>query len=56
MFEGSKTEIEQQIGNAVPVNLAKFIASTIKELIENGVPKQNIPATLFERDEIAVLA
>ncbi len=41
IFEGSKTEIEQQIGNAVPVNLAKFIASIIKEIIENGFPKQN---------------
>lgn len=44
IFEGSKTEIEQQIGNAVPVNLAKFVASTIKEIIENGVPKQTTPA------------
>ena len=56
VFEGSKTEIEQQIGNAVPVNLAKFIASTIKEIIENGVPKQTTPATLFEMDQMTVLA
>ena len=27
---GSKTDIEQMIGNAVPVNLARFIASTVK--------------------------
>lgn len=28
-FEGSKTDIEQMIGNAVPVNLAKYVASKI---------------------------
>ena len=55
IFEGSKTEIEQQIGNAVPVNLAKFIASTIKEIIENGVPKQTAPATLFDMDKMPML-
>ncbi len=56
IFEGSKTEAEQQIGNAVPVNLAKFVASVIMEIIENGVPKITTPATLFEREDISVLA
>lgn len=28
-FEGSKTDIEQMIGNAVPVNLAKYVASIV---------------------------
>ena len=28
-FEGSKTDIEQMIGNAVPVNLAKYVASVV---------------------------
>lgn len=28
-FEGSKTDIEQMIGNAVPVNLAKYVATAI---------------------------
>lgn len=55
-FEGSKTEVEQQIGNAVPVNLAKFVASAIMEIIENGVPAKKSPATLFEREDIVVLA
>lgn len=32
VFKGSKTEIDQQIGNAVPVNLAKFIAETLKKI------------------------
>ena len=31
---GSKTDIEQMIGNAVPVNLGKFIAKTIKPILE----------------------
>ena len=26
---GSKTDVEQMIGNAVPVNLAKFVAETV---------------------------
>lgn len=30
-FFGSKSDIEQMIGNAVPVNLANFVASAIKE-------------------------
>ena len=30
---GSKTDIEQMIGNAVPVKLAQFIGETIKEVI-----------------------
>lgn len=32
-FEGSKTDVEQMIGNAVPVNLAKFIATAIAKYI-----------------------
>mgnify|MGYP006334171277 CR=1 FL=1 len=35
MKEGSKSEIEQMIGNAVPVNLGKFVATAIKDYIEN---------------------
>ena len=31
---GSKTDIEQMIGNAVPVNLAKFVGETIKSIVE----------------------
>jgi DNA (cytosine-5)-methyltransferase 1 len=29
MWTGSKTDVEQMIGNAVPVNLAKFVALAI---------------------------
>ena len=34
-FIGSKSEIEQMIGNAVPVNLGKFVATAIRNYIEN---------------------
>lgn len=34
-FLGNKTDIEQMIGNAVPVNLAAFVAESIKRFIEN---------------------
>lgn len=33
-FIGSKSEIEQMIGNAVPVNLGKFVATAIWDFIE----------------------
>lgn len=36
MFFGNKTEMEQMIGNAVPVNLAKFVASIICKYINNN--------------------
>ena len=56
IFEGSKTEIEQQIGNAVPVNLANFIALVINDVIENGMPKQAVPSVLFERNPVVAFA
>lgn len=31
---GSKTDMEQMIGNAVPVNLAKFVGETVKSVME----------------------
>lgn len=34
IFEGSKTDLEQMIGNAVPVNLAKFVGSSLLEYIK----------------------
>lgn len=55
IFEGSKTEIEQQIGNAVPVNLAKFIALTIKEIIENGLPQQSMPISKIEKVQMTMM-
>lgn len=34
-FIGSKTEVEQMIGNAVPVNLAKFVANAIRKYLSD---------------------
>lgn len=34
-FIGSKTEVEQMIGNAVPVNLAKFVANAIHKYLSS---------------------
>ena len=31
---GSKTDVEQMIGNAVPVNLAKYVAETVRLVLE----------------------
>ena len=31
---GSKTDVEQMIGNAVPVNLARYVAKVVKEYVE----------------------
>jgi DNA (cytosine-5)-methyltransferase 1 len=33
-FKGSKSDLEQAIGNAVPVNLAKYIANCIEKSID----------------------
>jgi DNA (cytosine-5)-methyltransferase 1 len=35
VFNGSKTDLEQVIGNAVPVKLSEFVANCIKEYIED---------------------
>lgn len=36
IWDGTKTEIEQLIGNAVPPKLAGFVAHSLKKYIENG--------------------
>ena len=48
-FLGAKTDMEQMIGNAVPVNLAKFVADGIISFTKNG-PQKN--GTLFTEDQI----
>lgn len=35
IFRGTKTNLEQMIGNAVPVNLAKYVGSAIQEYIRD---------------------
>ncbi|MBK1694321.1 DNA (cytosine-5-)-methyltransferase [Chromatium weissei] len=41
-FFGTKTDLEQMIGNAVPVNLATFVANAIKEYCMNGMVKTSL--------------
>jgi DNA (cytosine-5)-methyltransferase 1 len=35
VFEGSKTNLEQMVGNAVPVKLAKFVGDAILDYVDN---------------------
>jgi len=44
-FFGTKTNLEQMIGNAVPVNLGKFIAAGIQEYLNHGTRQEK---TLFD--------
>ncbi len=39
VFEGSKTDIEQMIGNAVPVKLAEYVARCIEHYIKDQATK-----------------
>jgi len=39
-FEGGKSDLEQMIGNAVPVKLAEYVARCILEFVESGVQSQ----------------
>lgn len=41
-FSGTKTNLEQMIGNAVPVNLGTFIASAIKEYCLHGATNTSL--------------
>lgn len=41
-FVGSKTDVEQMIGNAVPVNLAKFVATAITKYIASPHHQRNL--------------
>lgn len=51
-FHGTKTNLEQMIGNAVPVELAKYIAETIKTYLKEGSVKE---LKLFDTDEVFCL-
>ncbi|MFI3264892.1 MAG: DNA cytosine methyltransferase [Rikenellaceae bacterium] len=46
-FFGTKTDLEQMIGNAVPVNLAKHVALRIISYVNNSA-KYRIEKTLFD--------
>jgi DNA (cytosine-5)-methyltransferase 1 len=50
-FVGNKTDLEQMIGNAVPVNLAEYVAKALRSyMVDNGVrlkyPDQNSQSQL----------
>ena len=45
-FKGTKTNLEQMIGNCVPVKLAEYVANCLCEYIENP---PSIPVNLFSR-------
>lgn len=49
-FEGTKTNLEQMIGNAVPVNLAEFLASNILEYEEEKQYKKSMQESLFSNE------
>ena len=55
-FTGNKTEIEQMIGNAVPVNLAKFVALSIKEYLDNPHKKRNLELDFNNLNQEELLA
>ncbi|MHC5828042.1 MAG: DNA cytosine methyltransferase, partial [Nostoc sp.] len=39
IFEGTKTDLEQMIGNAVPVKLAEYVAQSILEYLKDNLNK-----------------
>ena len=47
IFEGTKTDREQMIGNAVPVGLAYYVAIALKNYINGEVIPQSLQLTLF---------
>lgn len=50
IFNGTKTDIEQIIGNAVPVKLGEYVANCIKEYIKD---KQKNKQTIIRQLELA---
>jgi len=53
-FEGTKTNLEQMIGNAVPVNLSKFVAKCITQYLHKGsiYSEQNTLFTFNNKPEL----
>ncbi|KKJ01354.1 DNA cytosine methyltransferase [Prochlorothrix hollandica] len=51
-FEGTKTSLEQMIGNAVPVALARYVAEGIKIYMTQGTVHQSAPKSMVsDREE-----
>lgn len=55
VFKGSKTDQEQMIGNAVPVNLARFVGRAIKEYITKKENCRQYCKSLTVSDRLLVI-
>ncbi|MCA0458209.1 MAG: DNA cytosine methyltransferase [Chloroflexi bacterium] len=55
VFKGSKTELEQLIGNAVPVKLAEFVANCIREYMLDKAEGKQITAASNEHLQLSLL-
>lgn len=53
-WTGTKTDLEQMIGNAVPVNLARFVAEAIQTYLAEGCQDNQQPS-LFDETPLFVL-
>jgi DNA (cytosine-5)-methyltransferase 1 len=51
-FKGIKSDLEQAIGNAVPVNLAKYVANCIKESIDRAVNFDAVQESLQQQANV----
>jgi DNA (cytosine-5)-methyltransferase 1 len=55
VFEGKKTDVEQAIGNAVPVKLAEFVAQRIIEFLHQKTPHGYVVTPIHETAASTVL-
>ena len=55
-FEGNKTDVEQMIGNAVPVNLAKYVATAITKYIASPHMHRNMEIDFEQWEPVDRLA
>ena len=55
-FEGNKTDMEQMIGNAVPVNLAKFVGEAINQYLASPHFQRNLEIDYEQWDSADRLA
>lgn len=54
MFDGTKTNLEQMIGNAVPVNLAKFVAEAILSYCSGQNGQDIVQGSLFASNQFVL--
>lgn len=53
-FEGTKSNLEQMIGNAVPVKLAQYVANCINEFIKDESENKLKPMNKYGQLEMAI--